>query len=54
MCAYKLPSLKGKELADIPDEELWVCEVCDAHYHVDSVGDRCPSCGTIIDDDDEV
>jgi rubrerythrin len=32
------------------EEELWVCPSCDAHLHVDCVGDKCPACGEPIED----
>lgn len=34
-----------------PEEELWVCQVCDAHLHVDSVPESgCPRCGAPHED----
>lgn len=34
-----------------PEEELWTCQVCDAHLHVDSVPERgCPRCDTPHED----
>jgi uncharacterized paraquat-inducible protein A len=36
-----------------PEEELWVCPSCDAHLHVDCVGDKCPACGEPIEDTPE-
>ena len=33
------------------EEDLWVCQVCDAHVHVDKVPVKgCPACGAPIDE----
>jgi len=39
-----------KEIHD--ESELWVCPCCDAHLHADAVGDKCPRCGTPVEDDE--
>ena len=39
---------------DVDDEsELWVCPSCDAHLHVDCVGDVCPACGEEVGDEEQ-
>ena len=46
---------RGDFDSEIHDErELWVCQCCDAHLHVDAVGDTCPRCGepTLDSNDD--
>lgn len=36
---------------DDGEEVLWVCPLCDAHVHADSVGNQCPECGEPIEED---
>ena len=30
---------------------LWVCPYCGAEIHADCVGEECPMCGEVIEDD---
>lgn len=32
------------------EEELCVCQCCDAHLHCDAIGDECPRCGAPADE----
>ena len=32
-------------------DDLWVCPTCDAELDADCVGDRCPACDVVVDDE---
>lgn len=34
------------------EEECWTCPYCSADLHCDCVGECCPACGEVIDEDD--
>jgi hypothetical protein len=35
------------------EDDLWPCPHCDAELHADCVGEKCPACGTKLDDSEE-
>jgi predicted RNA-binding Zn-ribbon protein involved in translation (DUF1610 family) len=36
-----------------PEDQLWVCPSCGAELNSDCVADKCPACGTDIEDEDQ-
>lgn len=42
-----------RNLKDIPDEEIYVCQVCGYEDHQDMFGQFCPQCGSDLDEFEE-
>jgi rubrerythrin len=34
------------------EDRLWICPHCDAELDADAVGDKCPACGTELENID--